>query len=97
MNTKATDELTAVLRSGHIDSIYSANQCGAPEAFARFIELDKAIEPSHCNICHQLLNQPSDPLSMDCGGDCVKCMADAGDPDCIATVEQVKAINKSKD
>lgn len=28
----------------------------------------------HCQICGRLLNQESDPLSLDCGGDCLGCM-----------------------
>lgn len=37
-----------------------------------------------CNICGRILNQPDDPSTLDCGGDCQRCMAAAGDPDCIA-------------
>lgn len=38
---------------------------------------------SNCHICKRELDNPKDPVSDDCGGDCVLCMADAGDPDCI--------------
>lgn len=39
-----------------------------------------------CHICKKLLNDPSSPkLSMDCGGDCLECMAVVGnDPECTA-------------
>jgi hypothetical protein len=47
-----------------------------------------------CLICKRLLNNPNDPLSMDCGGDCLQCMADAGDPDCIRHVEELKRNSK---
>lgn len=36
-----------------------------------------------CSICHRALNQLDDPFSVDCGGDCIVCMADADDPDCV--------------
>lgn len=39
--------------------------------------------PGECTICGCELNNPEVPESQDCGGDCVKCMADALDPDCI--------------
>lgn len=34
-----------------------------------------------CSTCTRKLNNPADPLSRSCGGDCVECMADAGDPE----------------
>lgn len=36
-----------------------------------------------CGICKRSLDNPDDPLSKDCGGDCVDCMAEAGDPDAV--------------
>jgi hypothetical protein len=44
---------------------------------------------AHCRICKRELNQPSDPLSVDCGGDCLGCMAEAGDPDAINVVASI--------
>lgn len=42
----------------------------------------------YCIICACLLDDPTVPESKDCGGDCLKCMADAFDPDCmLAMVE----------
>lgn len=32
----------------------------------------------HCRICNKQMTEEEN-----CGGDCVKCMAEAGDPDCI--------------
>lgn len=32
-----------------------------------------------CGICKRELGVDADPLSGDCGGDCVSCMVDAGD------------------
>jgi hypothetical protein len=45
---------------------------------------------SCCQICGRLLDNPDDPFSRDCGGDCLYCMATvAEDPDCIAAVEEL--------
>lgn len=35
----------------------------------------------NCKICNMLLDE-----SIDCGGDCIFCMADAGDPECVKAV-----------
>lgn len=43
-----------------------------------------------CNSCKRPLDQPDDPRSLDCGGDCRQCMADAGDPDCIESLRGAK-------
>lgn len=43
---------------------------------------------SKCSICSRTLSVPTDPLSPDCGGDCLLCMAVAGDPSCIVMVLQ---------
>lgn len=42
-----------------------------------------------CSICRRALNVATDPFSEDCGGDCLLCMADAGDPECVEAVRQV--------
>ena len=43
-----------------------------------------------CQICRRLLDDPTDPIrSMDCGGDCLQCMADSGDLDCIAKMATI--------
>jgi hypothetical protein len=39
-----------------------------------------------CGICGRPLDQPNDPTSQNCGGDCLRCMAEAGDPDCQRTM-----------
>lgn len=43
---------------------------------------------SRCRICGQELNVPFKPESLDCGGDCLKCMADSGDPECVERMRQ---------
>ncbi|SRR6266540_3774845 len=34
-----------------------------------------------CQTCTRPLDQPDDPSSLNCGGDCARCVALAGDPD----------------
>lgn len=44
----------------------------------------------HCLLCDRLLDDPVDPIrSRDCGGDCLQCMADSGDPECVAQMHKV--------
>jgi hypothetical protein len=44
----------------------------------------------NCLICGRMLFSPDDPESKDCGGDCLVCMAEAGDPDCIAELNAIR-------
>lgn len=39
-----------------------------------------------CGICGRRLGAPLDPTTEDCGGHCLRCMADAGDPECVAAM-----------
>lgn len=42
-----------------------------------------------CGLCKSLLDNPTDPVrSRDCGGDCLLCMADCGDPDAIRSLRE---------
>lgn len=50
---------------------------------------------SGCRICGQTLNVPSKPETLDCGGDCLKCMADSGDPECVEMLRQTLEHRKS--
>ena len=44
-----------------------------------------------CGICKRPLDDPSDPTTKSCGGDCLKCMAEvAGDPDCIVSMQNIR-------
>jgi hypothetical protein len=37
-----------------------------------------------CGICKRPLDDPNDPTTLSCGGDCLKCMAEVvEDPDCV--------------
>jgi hypothetical protein len=50
---------------------------------------------ANCNICKRPLDDPSDPTTEDCGGDCLRCMAEvAEDPDCI---ERLAALYRPRD
>lgn len=46
-----------------------------------------------CNTCKVELNQPDKPGTQDCGGDCTRCMAECGDPECIATMQKAEPEN----
>ncbi len=37
----------------------------------------------HCSVCGNPMTADSS-LRHDCGGDCLMCMAEAGDPECVA-------------
>ncbi len=54
-----------------------------------------------CGICGRLLDQPGDPLSVDCGGDCWGCTggieADMGDPASLAKVREESAAGLRPD
>lgn len=39
-----------------------------------------------CNICKCDLDNMRDLTTLDCGGDCLLCMAECGDPSCLKTI-----------
>lgn len=43
-----------------------------------------------CNLCKVPLNQPGKPETKDCGGDCLQCMAEAGDPECKKAMGKIR-------
>jgi hypothetical protein len=47
-----------------------------------------------CGICGTELNRPMAPETMDCGGDCARCMADLGDPKCIRLLKKLGDLTK---
>lgn len=57
--------------------------------------LEPHAEGTHptCNICRRPLNQPFKRDTIDCGGDCLRCMAEAGDPACIEDMREVEPNN----
>lgn len=44
--------------------------------------------PKKCNICKRLMDQGPD--STDCGGDCLRCMAECGDLDCMKIMHELE-------
>ena len=44
-----------------------------------------------CTMCETPLDIPSRPWTRSCGGDCLACMADVGDPDCVAAMAGIAA------
>ena len=43
----------------------------------------------HCSICNRALDVADDPYSLNCGGDCLMCLAEARDPDCVRMVLEI--------
>lgn len=43
-----------------------------------------------CGICGLALDRADDPGSEDCGGDCLRCLAAAGDSDCVAALRRLE-------
>lgn len=41
---------------------------------------------SRCTLCGSPLDMPGRRWSRNCGGDCLACMAEAGDPECVAAM-----------
>ena len=46
---------------------------------------------AHCTLCGAPLDVPGRPWSRNCGGDCIACMAEAGDPECEEAVAAMRA------
>jgi hypothetical protein len=44
-----------------------------------------------CTLCETPLDQPGRPWTRSCGGDCLACMADVGDPDCVTAMAAIDA------
>jgi hypothetical protein len=42
-----------------------------------------------CGICGTELNRPMAPETMDCGGDCARCLAGFGDSGCIRLLKNL--------
>ena len=48
-----------------------------------------------CLTCRGPLDVPGDPSTRNCGGDCVRCMANSGDPDCIQAMKEWRAQRRN--
>ncbi len=52
-------------------------------------------EIKKCNICGSSLSDDPKSIRYDCGGDCMKCMADIfEDPECIAAIKEIEKETK---
>jgi hypothetical protein len=49
-------------------------------------------DDSTCHICKRELNDPNDPTTLDCGGDCLRCMSEAGDTSCERDMILITAL-----
>lgn len=47
------------------------------------------MKVNNCQTCGQPMSKTPETLSLDCGGDCLNCMAWHGDPDAIEIVERL--------
>lgn len=46
-----------------------------------------------CHICGTVMDQPGKPETRNCGGDCLRCLAECYDPDCMAVMREVEPDN----
>jgi hypothetical protein len=51
--------------------------------------MNRSWNTERCRMCKRPLNQFGDPTTRDCDGDCLRCMAEIGDPDCIAAMTKI--------
>jgi hypothetical protein len=59
--------------------------------------MNEQIRPrATCHLCGKPLDDPNDPTSLDCGGDCLACMAEAGDPDAIKHMEELNGHGRNQ-
>lgn len=49
-----------------------------------------------CSICKVSLNFPGRPETDNCGGDCLQCMAEAGDPDAISRIQMIHWVKSGR-
>lgn len=76
-----------VLGLGKIEELpedWAKENCRNPIRRAAY---DRPKVLAACAICRGPLNIPGDPATKDCGGDCLRCMAEAGDPDAIKALD----------
>ncbi len=51
------------------------------------------MKVNNCQTCRQPISLEHESLNLDCGGDCLSCMAWHGDPDAIEAVERLTVEN----
>lgn len=74
--------------------LFYAALCAVVAVTMYFLRHEKSDK--HCATCGKELDHPKDETSMNCGGDCVECMADAGDPECVEHMNQIKKAHDEK-
>lgn len=47
------------------------------------------MKKEHCHSCGVEMDELNNPFTRNCGGDCLKCMAESGDTDCKAFMDFV--------
>ncbi|WP_199030768.1 hypothetical protein [Ralstonia sp. ASV6] len=48
----------------------------------------------YCQICKRAMDQPGARDTVNCGGDCLRCVAEAGDPDCLKVMRELEPTNE---
>lgn len=46
---------------------------------------------ARCTTCTTPLDMPGRPWTRNCGGGCLACMAEAGDPECVEAIAAMRA------
>lgn len=46
-----------------------------------------------CSICRRPLDLPDQPDTLNCGGDCLRCMAECHDPDALTAMREIEPDN----
>lgn len=54
------------------------------------------VKEETCSVCSRPLDRLDDLLSMNCGGDCLACMASAEDPECVQHVNSLPLPAQAK-
>lgn len=82
-----------VIASDAMESNTGSGSGGGCYASHRFVirELPRLtpVLSALCAQCGQPMNVPGDLATTNCGGDCVRCMAEAGDPECLQAMQQL--------
>jgi len=80
-------ELTGLV----VDHAVVDHAAGLSDSLLRALSEARTRVRPGCAICGRLLGDPRDPVrSLNCGGDCLRCVAEAGDPECLAAMRQVE-------
>lgn len=73
-------ELRVIRCTGEFENVHNVPEATLQKMKERFEDYEgEEMYNVACRICGKLLNT-SDPTSTDCGGDCIQCMAESGDP-----------------